>query len=69
MKQPNILIICSDQQHWAMNSVNGHAQVQTPNMQRLADMGCNFRNTYSPSPVCVPARAALFSGLYPHEVG
>ena len=34
-----------------------------------ATAGTVFTNCYSNSPVCVPARAAMFSGLYPHEVG
>lgn len=69
MKKPNILFVCSDQQHWQKNSVNGHSLVRTPHMERLARMGINFRSCYSNSPVCVPSRASLFSGLYPHEVG
>ena len=67
--QPNILIICTDQQHWRMNSFNGHPLVRTPNLQKLADRGTNFRRCYSNSPVCVPARASLMSGRYPSDVG
>ena len=67
--RPNILFVCTDQQNWRMNSLNGHPLVKTPNLERLAGMGVNFRRCYSNSPVCAPARASLFTGLYPHEVG
>jgi len=67
--RPNILIVCTDQQHWRMNSVNGHPLVRTPNLERLAERGVNFRRCYANSPVCVPARASLMSGLYPSDVG
>ena len=67
--RPNILFVCSDQQHWALNSVNGHPEVTTPNMARLAAMGTNFSHCYANSAVCVPSRASLFTGRWPHEVG
>ena len=31
--------------------------------------GCLFDTAYTPSPVCMPARASLASGLYPHAHG
>jgi len=67
-QRPNILIICTDQQNWWMNSFNGHPIVRTPNLERLAGRGANFRRCYSNSPVCVPARASLMSGRYPSDV-
>ena len=36
----------------------------TPNIDRLAARGCRFTNAYTPSPICVPARAAFQSGHY-----
>lgn len=67
--RPNVLIVCTDQQNWSMNSVNGHPLVRTPNLARLAARGVNFRRAYCNSPVCVSARTALMTGRYPHEVG
>jgi len=66
--RPNILIVCTDQQHWRMNSVNGHPLAHTPNLERLAAAGTNFRCCYSNSPVCVPARAAMLTGRYPSDL-
>jgi arylsulfatase A-like enzyme len=39
-----------------------------PNVQRLlVDHGTTFTRTYSPFPVCCPARATILTGLYPHN--
>lgn len=39
-----------------------------PNVKRLIrDQGVRFTNTFSPQPLCCPARASFFSGLYTHN--
>ncbi len=43
--------------------------VHTPNFERLSKTSLLFTNAFSCSPQCSPARAALFSGQYPHSVG
>ena len=40
---------------------------QTPNIDKLADSGQLFTNAYTPSPICVPARASIATGQYVHE--
>jgi arylsulfatase A-like enzyme len=46
----------------------GHP-VPTPNLRRLAETGVMFRNAFSAAPTCGPSRAALLTGLYPHQCG
>ena len=41
--------------------------VKTPHMDALAQDGVLFSRAYTPNPSCVPARAALFTGKYPHQ--
>jgi len=65
----NILLLCSDQQHWRLNGFNGHPLVRTPNLDRLAERATNFRCCYSNSPVCAPSRAAMFTGRLASHVG
>lgn len=36
-------------------------------MDRLAAEGIRFTNTFTTSPICVPARMSLVTGLYPHN--
>lgn len=44
-------------------------QVRTPNIDVLALEGVRFSAAYTQSPVCMPARCSLASGLYPHNHG
>ena len=67
--QPDIIFICSDQWNVRYLRCAGHPQVQTPHLDALAAKGCIFDAAYTPSPVCMPARASLASGLYPHAHG
>ena len=68
-KRPNILFIMTDQQQAGTLSCLGHSNVQTPNMDRIAERGMNFTQACCPSPVCGPARASVFCGLYPSASG
>ncbi len=47
---------------------SGHSIVQTPNLDRLAASGTRFTNCWTPSPICVSARAALATGRWAHEI-
>jgi arylsulfatase A-like enzyme len=49
--------------------MNGREPVRTPNLGRLASEGVWYRQTYSTSPLCMPARASLHNGLYAHRTG
>ncbi len=66
--KPNILLIMTDQQRWDAMSCSGN-WVQTPNMDRIANEGVRFTNGVTTSPVCIPARLSLATGLYPHNTG
>lgn len=68
-KPKNLLFIMADEHQAAALSCLGHPCVKTPNLDRLAARGTVFRNAYTPSPICVPARAALATGRYPHQSG
>jgi arylsulfatase K len=41
-------------------------QKATPNIDRLAEEGTNFRNAYCTNPICCPSRANMLSGTYTH---
>jgi N-sulfoglucosamine sulfohydrolase len=65
--RPNIVYIHSHDSGRYL-SPYGHS-VPTPNLQRLAQEGTLFRNAFSAAPTCSPSRAALLTGLYPHNSG
>lgn len=64
--KPNILFIMTDQFRYDATGLNG-GWVQTPNLDRIAADGVNFRRCYTTSPVCMPARVSMATGLYPHN--
>jgi arylsulfatase A-like enzyme len=61
--QPNIVLICVDQWRGDCLSAAGHPVVMTPYLDGWMATGTRFRRAYSATPTCVPARAALFTGL------
>lgn len=67
-KQPNILLITSDQQHYStLGCVNPH--IQTPALDRLCREGTRFDRAYCPNPTCTPTRASILTGMYPSQHG
>jgi choline-sulfatase len=69
MSKPNILIFMSDDQGpWAMNCA-GTPELETPNLNRLAEEGIRFENFFCASPVCSPARASFLTGRIPSQHG
>ncbi|MCY4333579.1 MAG: sulfatase-like hydrolase/transferase [Litoreibacter sp.] len=67
MSRSNLLVIMSDEHQARAMGCAGHPFVQTPNLDALAARGTRFTNAYTPSPICVPARASFATGLYPHQ--
>ena len=67
-KQPNFLLIITDQQRADTVGLVGKTRCQTPNLDRLAREGISFDRSLTPCPLCTPARAAIFTGQYPHQV-
>ena len=68
MDGPNILLIMTDQQRWDAMGCSG-GWVNTPHMDRIAAEGVRFAHCVTNSPVCIPARLSLATGLYPHNTG
>ena len=65
----NFLIIMSDEHNRHICGAYGNDTVQTPNLDRLAARGTRFANAYTPSPICVPARASFATGQPVHKTG
>lgn len=65
----NLLILLSDEHNPAYLGCAGHALARTPNLDALAARGTRWNAAYTPSPICVPARASLATGRWAHELG
>ena len=68
-ERKNVLLIMTDQQRWDTLGCYGAPTCRTPNIDGLAERGVRFDAAYCPTSPCSPARAALFTGLYPHHNG
>jgi len=68
-EMPNIILIMCDSMDGRIMGCMNHPAMDraTPNLDRLADRGTLFVNAYSNSPLCVPARASIWSGQYVHH--
>lgn len=69
MNRPNVLLIITDSQGWNVLGDSGTGHIRTPNIDRLAARGLSFARAYNTCPLCTPARAGLFTGMYPHNAG
>lgn len=67
--RPNIIVVMADDHaQWALGAYGLH-QLDTPNIDWLADQGVLFENAMSPAPVCSPARASFYTGKMPSQHG
>ena len=68
-EQPNIVFVFADQLRSQELSCYGGVNIQTPNLDRLADEGLMMTNAFSTYPICSPFRGMLLTGLYPLHSG
>lgn len=61
--RPNLILITVDQMRRDCMSAAGHPVVETPNLDAMCRQGHRFTHAYSAVPTCIPARAALLTGL------
>jgi arylsulfatase A-like enzyme len=64
-KQPNVIIILTDDMGFSDVTAFGGKFVPTPNIDRLAKSGLMLSQYYSGAPICSPSRASLLTGMYP----
>lgn len=69
MKRKHIFLIITDQQRYDTIAALGFPYMRTPNLDRLVREGTSFDNCFITAPSCVPSRASLFNGYYPHATG
>ena len=67
MQSPNIILILADDLGFSDLGCFG-SEISTPNLDKLAGEGIRLTSFYN-SGRCCPSRAALLTGLYPHQAG
>ncbi len=65
VKRPNFIFILADDLGWSDLGCYGHAQLKTPNIDRLAKEGTLFTQFYVNGSVCSPSRCAFLTGQFP----
>ncbi|GHH99814.1 sulfatase-like hydrolase/transferase [Neobacillus kokaensis] len=68
-QQPNIVFITCDHLRADHLGCAGHPIIQTPHIDQLARNGVRFENAYSATPICIPARASIMTGMEGHSLG
>ncbi|ADO46297.1 sulfatase-like hydrolase/transferase [[Enterobacter] lignolyticus] len=69
MKRPNFLFIMTDTQATNMVGCYSGKPLNTNHIDKLAAEGIRFNSAFTCSPVCTPARAGLFTGIYANQSG
>src|SRR5512142_1977376 len=65
--RPNIVVILVDDMGFSDIGCYG-GEISTPNLDKLARDGVRFTQFHNTARCC-PTRAALLTGLYPHQAG
>ncbi len=61
--KPNILFITTDQHRYDAVGCYGNDKIRTPNLDRLAAGGVRMDRAYAESPICIPSRVTMITGL------
>ncbi|NGX58142.1 MAG: Choline-sulfatase [Chlamydiae bacterium] len=64
LKQPNIIVLMTDQERLPMHWPAGWVKNHLPSQERLMKHGLSFQRAYTSASMCSPSRAALLTSQY-----
>jgi len=67
-ERPNILLLMAEDLSPRVGAFGGKVAI-TPNIDKLAQQGVRYTNTFTAAGVCAPSRAAVISGMYQQSFG
>jgi len=67
--RPNIVFIMSDDHSERAISAYGSKLIDTPNIDRIANEGVRFKNSFVANSICGPSRAVMLTGKHSHING
>ena len=68
-ERPNIVFLLTDDQQFDALSCMGNSEIQTPNLDRLAQRGVLFERCYATTAICQASRATVLTGMYEYKTG
>lgn len=68
-KRPNIIFLLTDDQRYDALSCTGNKEIETPNIDRLADKGVVFNKYYTTTAICMASRSQIMTGMYEYKTG
>lgn len=66
---PNVILLMGDDHGWEETGYNGHPDVKTPILDRMAAEGLRLDRFYSGHAVCSPTRGSVLTGRHPNRYG
>ena len=67
--RPNIVFLLADDLRVGSMGFDGHPEVKTPNLDKLAKRGMVFTNSFVTTPICAGSRASILTGQYARRHG
>lgn len=67
--RPNFIVVLVDDMGYGDIGCYGAEDIETPNIDGLADAGARLTNYCVAAPTCTASRAALLTGCYPQRIG
>ncbi len=67
--RPNIIFFLADDMARNHIGVYGDEQIKTPNIDKLAQDGVVFSNSYATTSICMASRATMMTGMYEYKNG
>ncbi|MDE0264718.1 MAG: sulfatase [Bryobacterales bacterium] len=68
-RPPNIVFLMTDNHRWDLLGCAGNEIIQTPNIDRLAERGVRFINSFCTTSICAATRASILTGEFRREHG
>ena len=69
MHRPNVVVFLTDGHRADMLGCCGNSLLRTPHVDEFAAASTRFRRAFCSHSVCMPTRASIFTGRYPHVHG
>ncbi len=69
LSRPNVILIMSDNQQAATLGCYGNSEIESPNLDAMAESGLRFDRAFCPNAFCSPCRASVLTGLLPSQHG